>query len=767
MIGALLLCGVFSGKTFAQGRLKNEQSVVKMAGLVVNADQMSSDFRAKSTTLKGNIQIVFRGQHLSCDQAKIDYRKKEIVAQGNVKLQTPTLYAEATALTLNYEADTAVMENGIIQSGQVVFEGSRIEKTGPNTFVAENAQYTACASCPPAWSFSGRKIEAELGGYAKISRPVMRIGGIPFIILPGILVPLKSARQSGFLVPSLDYSSTGGLAISESFFWAIDQSKDATLTAKYYELRGLKGQAEYRYVLSEQSNGALQTGYIKDRAFTNEYKLSKDVDRWFLQYQHYFALPDNFIQRANIRQASDLRYLRDFPDELEGHGDPAIESRVSLTKNLPGQHLSIEAAHYKNLLKTYPLAENDDSVHRFPEIRYSITDKRILNSPLLFRLDASYVNFARDNFGYDDMSLVGCPGGIAYCASVGSKGEILRDGSFDPTQDKIRTGQRFDFKPTLALPFSLFRFIEVVPQVTYRETQYRFQLDEISASSNYSRSAAQRYLETEISAKTSLSRVFGNLSDANGTRIKHEIEPQISFSTLPWVRRADHSFFGEFAGQRYSRIYEPISDTDLYGRNKLQFDYNDRIFDKQLVELALTNRLTRKRWRNGFPSYERIANFRLSQSYDINESKTERPQPWSAINGLLNIKIDNFETYTTASYNPYAKVTNTSARVKFFDELGNYLQTSYERIYLINEENEVTDRNQTENIGLGLGLDSRYAGLEGQVDYSAVSSKILSWQYVALLKPPGNCWTIRLGHKQVIGGEPEFRFNFSFDFGGS
>ena len=83
-------------------------------------------------------------------------------------------------------------------------------------------------------SFTGSKIESELGGYSKLSRPVLRVGGIPVIILPGILVPLKSARQSGLLVPSLEYSGSGGVALSQSFFWAISPSEDLTVSAKHY-----------------------------------------------------------------------------------------------------------------------------------------------------------------------------------------------------------------------------------------------------------------------------------------------------------------------------------------------------------------------------------------------------------------------------------------------------------------------------------------------------------------------------------------------------
>lgn len=749
-------------------------------GLIVNADQMSSDFKTKTTQLRGNIQIVFQGQHLSAERATIDYKNKRIEARGKVKLQSATVYAEASHLIVNYEADTAWMQDAFIQSGQVVFEGREIQKTGPQTYVATDAKYTACVSCPPTWDFSGKRIEAELGGYARITRPVMRVGGIPIIILPGILVPLKSARQSGMLVPSLDVTSKGGLAFSESFFWAMDRSHDMTFTGKYYELRGFKGEVEHRYVLTDTSHGRFAGGYLRDRAFKHDYGkvgITEDLDRWYLKYGHYYDLPDNFIQRVDIRQISDLRYLRDFPDEVEGQGSSAIENRVSLTKNFPGQHLSAEASYHHSLLKFYPLPNNDDAVHRFPEIRYSVTEKRVLGTPLLFSLDSIYTNFSRNHYSYDDLTVehaspaADCPGGVARCADINSRGDVLRDGQFDSDYgggmgDLIRTGQRLDFKPSLTLPFQVGGVFDIIPRLSYREMQYRFNLDEENQSDNFSNSAAQRYLETDVLVRSKISRVYGSLESPQSVRVKHELEPEVGFSNIPWVRRAEHGFFGEFAGQNYSRIFEPISDQDLYGRNKLQFDYNDRVFDKKLVNFGVTNRVTRKRWRAGIPTYERIGTFRVAQSYDIYEARTDRPQPWSALNALLNVRLDNFETYTTASHNGYAKVTNTSSRVRLFNRYGNFIQGSYERIYLINEENVVTSRNQTENLGFGAGVRTKYLDASGQMDYSAISHRVISWHYVADLKPPGDCWIIRIGHKQVIGGDPEFRFNMSFDFGG-
>src|SRR5690606_10079707 len=141
---------------------------------------------------------------------------------------------------LNYQTNTGTIENGFIQSGQLVIEGKRIHKTGDKIYVAEEAEFTSCATCPPGWSFYGKEVEAELGGYAKIWRPVFKIGGWSVLPMPWLMVPLKTDRQSGLLEPSYEYTQRGRLALTESYFWAISRSQDATFTLTYHELLGLK-----------------------------------------------------------------------------------------------------------------------------------------------------------------------------------------------------------------------------------------------------------------------------------------------------------------------------------------------------------------------------------------------------------------------------------------------------------------------------------------------------------------------------------------------
>lgn len=729
-------------------------------GLELSADSISRDYETRTVILEGHVRIGMGADRLRCDKAVINMKKQEIVAEGNISLESAETYIEGEKIVYNYKTKLGEIHQGFVQAGQVVFLGEIIKKNSETNYIARDAQYTSCATCPPGWSFSGQEIEAEVGGYAYIKYPVLRIADFPVFILPRILVPLKSTRQSGILVPSLENSSSGGTAFTLPYFWAISRNKDLTYSLKTYEKRGLKHLAEYRYVLTEESRGHLNAAFLNDRAFTADGEsrgAKEELHRGFLSYKHYYELPNNYIHRADLNLVSDLRYTRDFSEEIEGHGDPALENKTSITKNTESQHFSAEAAYYTNLLKSNTHDNNDDAVHRFPEVHYSVMETELLNSNLFFKFDFNYTNFARRGLSYDDV--------------VGGVAQPLSDGTFDHSNDGdstnddlIRTGHRYIFQPSLSYPFHIGRYLDVNPSVTYNETQYRFNVEPPALLPNYSRNAESRYLQTDISFKTKYSAVYG-VDDQKTNRYKHEIEPELIYSRIPISETPDHIFFGSFENQPYSRRNETVSNEDFRGSSRLQFDYRDRIFDKDFATFVLSNHLIRKSYSGGIPSYQKFLTFRLAQGYDFNVARQEDSRPWSNLNGLLDVRLDHFETHTTADYYPYAQVTNWSTRLKFISQMKNYLELTYSDNIIV-QENQVDTNQRTETLGTGVGMKTKFLDLVGRANFSLTTHVLESWEYVALAKPPGDCWSIKLGHKKTTGSDTVFKLSLNFEFGG-
>ncbi len=769
-----------------------------LGGIIINANSSEHDTVHKIVRLSGNVQVVFKHNHMRADEAEIDLLKKTILANGHVALENPKAHLEGTRMLMNYETVTGVIYDGFVQSGRVTFEGEMIEKIGPEDYVAHNGRYTACTNCPEDWSFSGSTIKATLGGYADITYPILRVRGVPIFISPWLTVPLKSSRESGFLVPGGDFSNLGGGALEIPYFWAISKSQDMTITGKRYDKRGYKAIIEHRYILNRESAGTLHTAYMYDKAFLDVNQNILPIDRWFVDYHHYYVLPDNYIQRTKIAAASDLRYQIDFPVELKGNADPALENRVSLTKNKENTHASAEAAYYINLLKNDPLAPNTDAVHRLPELRYSLMREKIKDTPFVFQASMDYVNFYRSGYGYDN-AVSGAPycrNGESICILHGADGlSQLNTGRFNPNTDFIRSGQRLDLSPQISAPFRVLKVFDVLPVVSYHEVQYGFNINSSPSVESASDSAARRYVQTDIGVRTRFDRIFSLGKSSSPTvsptsssvygptlnpspgpsavsavaqedKIKHIIEPSITYSTIPWIRQPNHVFFGD-TQQPYYRTLDPISDNDVTGTTRVQFDGYDRVYSKRLIDFGVTNYFNKKSVYGIQNQYSNIVTWRVSQSYDLNEVGRDLDQPLSSLNSTLDIRVKHFETYIQNAYYPYAKVPNTYSSFRVFDDKGDFVQLSYLKKYLINLDNQVDYSGTLETLGFNLGYVSRIFSLTGGLNFSPIALKtIQSWQFISIFRPPTGCWSIQIGAAQVIGGNTNFHFNFAFDFGG-
>lgn len=780
----LLFLSLATSLTFAQ----ESQPVAKIQGILINADDMFRDSEKETVELEGNVQIVYQGQHIKADRAKVYLRTKRAELSGHVEIVDQKNSIKGDQVTLDYESNTGIIYNGSVQAGLVRFSGDRLEKIGESEFLVSTADYTACTNCPSTWSFSGSSVRAEMGGYAYIKSAVLRISDVPVFWLPYLVVPLKSDRQSGLLTPGFEQSDTGGFTFIQPYFWAINRSSDATITAKNYEHRGLKGLVEYRYMLNEQSEGILNTALLDDKAFGEDERLNRfrspndkgsSLERWFVRYQHYYEMPEDIVARAQVNLASDLQYPKDFPFETENYGDPAMENRISVTKNTKDSHMSLDTSYYVNMLQSDPRAGNDDAVHRAPELRYSATQKSIGDSNFIYFWDLDYVNFTRAGNAYDNMTTgftsTGSP--IKYQTNNCNKPNWsddpachpVYDGIYDPNQDLIRTGQRLDFRPSVYYPFQLTDGFDIVPSLNYRETHYNFSVGD-------EQSYVRRYLRTSVTSRMIFSGIYGDTINPKSDRYKHEIIPEVTYTNIPWIQQKDHPFFG--TGPLNDAPYssrDGISDGDLTSPYGLQFDYQDRIYDRNLVTFGLTNKLTEKRWVGDRPEYQQIASLKLLQSYDVSQKDRSNStrEPWSDLMAILDVRLKHFQTYSIFDYFPYQGVTNISSRVRVMDDMGLFGQVGLTQQYKITPGQAVQQSSRTEDYTFAAGFVTSYINLMGQVVYdsnwqAAINGKpVKSWAYIAQFKPPGDCWLITLIQDQVTGGEANTRLNFEFTFDGN
>jgi LPS-assembly protein len=98
--------------------------------------------------------------------------------------------------------------------------------------------------------------------------------------------------------------------------------------------------------------------------------------------------------------------------------------------------------------------------------------------------------------------------------------------------------------------------------------------------------------------------------------------------------------------------------------------------------------------------------------------------------------------------------------------LKNYFEFTYAREVFIDQDSEADPSQKNEYYGVGLGSKFKWIDLKGQAIYSPISKKFDGWEYAALFKPPGECFTIKFAQKQTVGSDIDYDFSFNFEFGG-
>jgi LPS-assembly protein len=762
--------------------------------IIADAQEMIRDRRAETLTLKGEVNVIFQQQHLLCDEAVVYKKTNMLVAKGNVVLQNARTTLRGERIELNYETNKGKIYNGVVTSGQVLLEAEVIEKVGEDSYIADDAYYTACTTCPASWGFTSSNVEAEMGGYAYISRPRLHLLQFPVLPLPYLVVPLNSKRQTGFLVPKPFSNRDGGFAVEQPFFWAIDRSHDATFSLINYEKRGLQGTANYRYVISPTSSGYMSTGYLRDRSVADD----RFKNRWFFEYGHHYDLPEGYTQRTNLAIASDRKYAFDFFEQFLYNGAPALENSVSLAKSFENSLLTLEASYYLSQIEEPRGFSNDPSLHRLPEINYEINDLKVSDDlNLFFNLDAQYLNVSRRGLAFEHtrtnaectttlLDDNGQPANANYVEGI-CYPTALSDGQFvygrplgagaasdQAYGDLIRTGQRLDLQPSFHAPFWVGNVFDIDPSVLLRYTQYSLGVPS-DESQGYNAYPSRFYGQLGLDVRSDLNRVY-NWNDE--TRLKHSILPEINLRLIPKIFQSEHNFFGETESLRYFRELQPIDDADSDWRNGgrgIQFDHRDRIIGQKFVNFALTNKVIKRdltasnSTNNG---YQRAFLFRVSQALDLHElRKGDDARAWQSLNTQTELTTGPFSSGLQTFTFPYHGRTILRANTRYNFIPGNFVQLAYSKNYDIRLNPPVDENTRLEFLTLSTGLDLPYVYFFGSVVYDLNTSRsqdlvpFQSWRVAMQITPPGSCWTVNAGVVKAVGNDslqPSLSMEFQF-----
>ena len=548
-----------AGIDFAQAAPSPDPIPNEKKSINISADQMVQEGDTDIIKAIGNVVIVFEDRVLHADRVTVNQKTGVGEAKGHVLLTSKngTLIKAARSLfnlisknVKSFNVAGKFKATGEKKTAQnYYFKGKEITRLSPIHYKLKDAFITTCSGKIPDWSFEAKKLDVKREDRALFSSGVFKVRNVPILYMPMGYLPLNRERKSGFLIPEIGTSNTDGFSFKPIYYWVINDQSDATIGVEYLEKRGVRPEIEYRYTPSKNTKGEFRAKVLDDRSTGN---LFYKVD-----WEHSQVFKHNSRFKGKLDLESNDNFNKTFEDDTNLRTRRNTDSFASLNKSWSNSTLS-----FLTRLRDSTEDDRDDTFGLLPQITYQHQKQAIGKSSFLFNQETSYSSF-------------------------------LLDLNSDPVVDDQFHVHRFDFHPQISRPISIAPWLAFTPTLGFRETIYSEGLQ--SSTSNKRTDFFTRELFDFNGALEGpkFNKIF--ITGKNNTKIKHVIEPRVSYDFIP--------------------------DMDEEDRDKIKIiDAVDSVESTSKFTYSLTQRLLKKIGGPNENSQTReILRFDISQSYDFNK----------------------------------------------------------------------------------------------------------------------------------------------------
>ena len=357
------------------------------APVEISADSVEHNRNNNTFTARGNVDLKEGTQSLTADYVFYDDNTKDVIAEGNVIFDEEEDRVECDRLTLNLETKLGTLENAkiLIKKDNFYIAGEEMKKVGESRYTMARGEFTTCGWENPAWKFTAKDVDLTVEGYATTKSAKFHILDYPVFYFPWGMFPVKTERQSGFLIPEIALSSRNGRMINNAYFWAISKDKDATFYVNYIGNRGINLGTEFRYAPTEDLKGNWQYFIIKDKDYN-------DRTRWELKGQHKQTFYGDLQLKSDVHLVSDKDYPMDYSAIYAERSNTQLKSTAYLEKPFKKSLFTTEMAHFRNLL----IKDNDYTYQYLPHMSYFTEYIPLLHNRLFTDVSSDFTTFYRE-----------------------------------------------------------------------------------------------------------------------------------------------------------------------------------------------------------------------------------------------------------------------------------------------------------------------------------------------------------------------------------
>ena len=344
----LLVCAPFSARASEaspSGSLDVVDENAENQSWKLNADKLTSIDDGVILEAEGSVFLQRGTEYLKADYARYYPSTNWVYLRGNVDVRMGKDAIQAESAEFDLRSRTGWLNNGNIfmEGPHMYFSGERILKHRGDRYTFNNAKITACDGDVPAWSVAAEEATVEIDGYARLYRSSFQIKDTPVVSAPFLIMPAKTTRQSGFLMPDYGISKKRGFYYTQPYFQVLDESRDVTYFATIMEKMGPMASVQYRSHTSLQDKtwlmGSVNAARDRNTNPANDpsgNNLARtNWDRYWLRGMsdgHLGSTPWRY--RLNVDYVSDQNFLRQFSSGPIGFDDSRDESFAMFGRDL-------------------------------------------------------------------------------------------------------------------------------------------------------------------------------------------------------------------------------------------------------------------------------------------------------------------------------------------------------------------------------------------------------------------------------------------------
>ncbi len=591
---------------------------IEPLGAQGEAEQSFSD---GITYFRRGVVLHYRDMELVANQVALSEASGDLIADGSVRFKSKGRYWTGDHLEYNYKTGTISAQN--FRAGYAPFFAGGLHLEGDiegQEYIAEDSFLTTDDIKEPKVRIRARRFVITNGNTVQAKNATVYVGNTPVFILPRYKRSLSRHESYWKVTPGM--RSAYGPYLLTSYHFPLTTNVLGGVKLDLYQKRGVGLGPDISWKSPQWGQGDFQYYWIKDQApRTDPFNNPIREDRHRVSFSEQLTLRTNLTANVVVREQSDPWIIRDFfISEYRRNSEP--RSFLEVNQNWSNWNL--------NFLAQPQLDTFYQTVERLPDLRLTGLRQQLGESPLYYESESS----------------------IGYFKFEPGAPEFLPLAGFGASETNSYAAMRFDSYHQIVWPQTYFGWLNLVPRVGGRLTQYSDTVGENTAFEDRTRFV----FNTGAELSTKASRVWQGAESKffEVHELRHIIEPSINYVFVPQPNYRPNElpqFDREIPSLRLLPIEYP--------------DYNaiDSIDSQNVVRLTLLNKLQTKREEGiqNLMNWALYTDWRLdpnaSQSSfsDIYSDFDLRPRSWLTLSSETRWDTHEHhwnEAYHTATISP-------------------------------------------------------------------------------------------------------------------